>query len=148
MKKILHLHLKGEDFDAIKSGEKTEEFREVSETWIKQLGFPEPKVYHAIHLYRGYPKRGDRSKILKRKYRGYVIRKIEHAHFGNEPTWVFAIDVTVKKTRVAICAICEAEHELDVLAEGTWVQDEKRVRQTDYRCRHTGETFTHIGVAR
>lgn len=35
VQKILHLHLKGEYFDAIKSGEKTEEFREVSETWYR-----------------------------------------------------------------------------------------------------------------
>ena len=142
--KILHLHLKGEYFDAIKRGEKAEEFREVNETWIKQLGFPEPKPFDEVHLYRGYPKRGDRSRILKRKYRGYVVKKIEHEHFGTEPVWVFAIDVTVLRTRVAFCAICEKEHALDVLSVSSWVQDGKRVRCTDYKCRAAGETFTHL----
>lgn len=38
--KVLHLTLKKKWFDMIASGEKTEEYRDISEFWIKRLTNP------------------------------------------------------------------------------------------------------------
>lgn len=90
--KILHLHLKGEYFDAILSGEKKEEYRRNSQYWCDRLV---TRHYDEVWLYRGYPRTGDSKNILKRKYQGYRLLKINHPHFGKEPIQVFAIDVSV-----------------------------------------------------
>lgn len=98
-KKILHLNLKGEYFDQIKSGQKTEEFRRVTPYWQKRLvddkGQPIP--YDGILIKRGYPRRTDTDRILERKWEGWTIREITHPHFGDKPVKVFAISVTQQK---------------------------------------------------
>ena len=81
MKKILHLNLKGEYFDAIKNGTKLFEFREYNSYWKKRLiGID----YDEVHFKRGYPKSGDLEKIIISNYMGYELRDIRHKHFGNE----------------------------------------------------------------
>ena len=85
---ILHLNLKGEYFDAIKSGDKVEEYREYNDYWKKRL---EGRDYRIIHIKRGYPKKDDHLKIEYRPYRGYRIKTITHPHFSNKPTEVFSI---------------------------------------------------------
>jgi hypothetical protein len=88
----LQLALKAEYFDAIKSGEKTEEFRLATEYWTKRLRVP-IDTYETIILTKGYPKRGDPERTLELPWRGYTRKTIIHPHFGPEPVEVFAIIV-------------------------------------------------------
>lgn len=88
---ILTLPLKGEYFDAIKSGEKTEEFRLVTPYWTKRL---KGRSYAAVTLTLGYPGRGDAERRLTLPWRGYTVKTITHPHFGDDPVEVFAIKVT------------------------------------------------------
>lgn len=57
-KKILHLILKKEFFDQIKSGEKTSEFREFKAFWIKRLMQSNGSFKHfdLVHFRNGYHK--------------------------------------------------------------------------------------------
>jgi len=89
--RTLTLALKGEYFDAIKAGTKTEEFRQVTPYWRKRL---EGQRYDSIELTRGYPKRGDTTRRLVLPWKGYLLTTITHPHFGPDPVNVFAIDVT------------------------------------------------------
>lgn len=90
MKKILHLPLKGEYFDAIRDGSKTHEFR-LAAKWEKRLAGRE---FDEIVLTRGYPSKSDESRRLRRKWAGYERRRITHPHFGPDPVEVLAIDVS------------------------------------------------------
>lgn len=88
----LHLPLKGEYFDQIKSGTKPEEFRLANAYWRKRL---EGRTYDRIELTRGYPKRGDTERRLVLPWRGYRLTTLTHPHFGETPVEVFAINVEV-----------------------------------------------------
>lgn len=94
--KTLKLHLKFEYFDAIKAGEKREEFRLVSK-WQKVLqpeGLPNTSaIFEKIELYRGYPKKGDTKSLLVRPWKGWTIKRIRHPHFGPKEVHVYAIVV-------------------------------------------------------
>lgn len=87
---LLYLNLKGEYFDEIREGRKHEEYRLYNDYWMKRLLFRE---YTGIILRRGYPKSGDRSRMMERIWRGWTIKKIQHKHFGPKPVTVFAIRV-------------------------------------------------------
>ena len=91
----LILAVKKEYFDAIKSGEKTEEFRLFNAYWIKRLNNP-AKVYSRVIITLGYPKKGDPHRTLVFPYQGWTKKAITHKHFGAEPVDVFAI--TLSKT--------------------------------------------------
>lgn len=86
----LILPLKREYFDAIKSGEKVEEYRLVNAHWATRLV---GRDYGQIVLTLGYPKSDDWDRRILKPWRGYVIRTIQHPHFGPEPVRVFAINV-------------------------------------------------------
>ena len=86
----LHLPLKGEYFDQIKSGMKVFEYRQTNPYWSKRLIGRE---YDNIVLTRGYPRRDDCEKRLVLPYTGYRVMDITHPHFGPDPVEVFAIDV-------------------------------------------------------
>jgi len=86
----LHLSLKGEYFDAIRAGTKTEEYRLVTPYWSKRL---QGRGYERIELARGYPPLSDQSRRLICPWRGYTIKTITHPHFGPEPVRVYAINV-------------------------------------------------------
>ena len=88
--KPLILHLKGCYFDAIRSGSKGVEYR-LAEKWARRLI---GKEFSEIHLLRGYPKKGDTSRLLRRKWRGCKMEQITHPHFGQSQVCVVAIDVT------------------------------------------------------
>lgn len=90
MSGTLHLSLKGEYFDAIKSGEKLQEFRRCTPYWRKRL---EGREYTRIVLTKGYPARDDHERRLERPWRAYSIKTITHPHFGPDPVQVFAINV-------------------------------------------------------
>lgn len=86
----LQLALKSEYFDAIKSGEKVEEFRLYNDYWKKRLV---GRDYKQIILTKGYPKRDDESRKMYFQYSYYKVKTITHPHFGDEPVKVFAIRV-------------------------------------------------------
>ena len=88
MNDILHLNVKAEYFDAIKSGDKVEEYRLYNDYWKKRLV---DREYRLVAIKKGYPKRNDFSRIEVRHYRGYEVKTITHPHFGSEPVEVFAI---------------------------------------------------------
>jgi hypothetical protein len=90
VKRVLRLPLKGEYFDAIKSGEKKEEYRLVSTYWWRRLQSME---YDEILLTRGYPPATSLSRHLTRPWRGCEMRFITHPHFGHKPVQVYAIKV-------------------------------------------------------
>lgn len=90
----LTIPLKGEYFDAIRDGNKPEEFRLVTPYWRKRL---EGRNYEFIELTRGYPSRDDAARRLRLPWRGYRVTSITHPHFGEHPVEVFAIDVKVEK---------------------------------------------------
>ena len=89
--KTLHLPLKREYFDAIRSGTKPEEFRLRTPHWRKRL---EGREYDQIVLTLGYPSRNDHARRIVLPWRGYTIKTITHPHFGPNPVEVFAINVT------------------------------------------------------
>lgn len=86
----LHLNLKAEYFDAIKSGAKVEEFRKDTPYWRKRLA---GKTFDRIVLKRGYPKTGDSERTLVRPWTGMELKTISHPHFGALPVSAFAIKV-------------------------------------------------------
>jgi hypothetical protein len=86
----LVLPLKAEYFNAIKSGEKVEEFRLVNEYWRRRLTY---RHFDRIVLTLGYPKRDDHERRIVKPWRGYIMRTITHPHFGPDPVRVFAINV-------------------------------------------------------
>lgn len=90
----LHLALKGEYFDAIKAGMKTEEYRLCTPYWMKRLASPFG-LYDRIVLTRGYPPRGDAERRLVLPWQGYTIKTITHPHFGPHPVTVYAIGVRI-----------------------------------------------------
>ena len=95
--RILHLHLKFEYFDAIRSETKTEEYREF-DTWKDKLIDEKgnPIIFDQIKLYRGYPKSDDEGSHMLREFYGWKVIDLTHPHFGPDEVKVFAIDVTKK----------------------------------------------------
>lgn len=85
----LILNLKGIYFDAIESGEKTEEFRLVGAFWDRRLV---GRTYDCVIVAKGYPARGQADRRIVFKWKGYQKRTITHPHFGCEPVEVYAID--------------------------------------------------------
>lgn len=90
MTNTLTLPLKGEYFDQIVAGTKTEEYRERTPYWAKRLVGRE---YTNLVITKGYPKRDDRSRRIELPYRGFVEKTIMHPHFGGSVD-VFAIALT------------------------------------------------------
>ena len=86
--KILHLNLKTEYFDQIKSGHKKLEFRLVTDFWRKRL---ENKEYDRILIKKGYPKKDDKDSIIEFNWNGYIKQSITHPHFGDDEVEVYAI---------------------------------------------------------
>lgn len=88
----LQLAVNGEYFDAMKRGEKTEEYRLVNPHWGKRIY---GRWYDRLIITRGYPKKNDASKRIDIPYDGYEIKIITHPHFGPDPVKVFAIKVKI-----------------------------------------------------
>ncbi len=88
----LQLAVKGEYFDAIIRGEKTEEYRLCNDYWNKRIMFRE---YDRLIITKGYPKRDDSSRRIDVPYDGYEVKTITHPHFGDKPVKVFAIKVNI-----------------------------------------------------
>jgi len=89
----LQLAVNGEYFDAMKRGEKVEEFRLVNPYWGRRLF---GRDYDRLVITRGYPKREDTSRRIDIAYEGFEIKTITHKHFGPDPVKVFAIKVNLE----------------------------------------------------
>lgn len=87
----LILPLKGEYFDQIKAGIKTEEYRLCTEYWKIRI---EERTYDRIILTSGYPKRSDAGLRLALSWRGFHVKTIWHPHFGCQPVKVYVIPVS------------------------------------------------------
>lgn len=87
---VLRLALKAEFFNAIKKGEKKDEFRRCTEYWRKRI---EGREFSAVWLSLGYPKHNDPDRWIRRPWRGYEIRSIKHPLFGDSAVAVYAIKV-------------------------------------------------------
>jgi hypothetical protein len=88
----LHLNLKAEYFEQIKSGEKVFEYRLNTHHWRSRLHKGRHQ-FSEILIKSGYPKTTDTHRIIKRPWRGYEMQTIQHPHFGAAPVEVFAIRV-------------------------------------------------------
>jgi hypothetical protein len=88
----LHIPIKGEYFDQIRNGTKTEEYRLRNDYWERRL---RGRVFERVILTRGYPKGGgvEDETRLTLPWRGYREKTITHPHFGDEPVPVYAIAV-------------------------------------------------------
>lgn len=92
--KKLHLHVKTEYFEAIKRGDKDEEYRLHNAYWIKRLvDMPSgaKREFAGIVIYNAY-KPGAENR-LERPWRGWRLKGVTHKHFGPEEATVFAIRV-------------------------------------------------------
>lgn len=85
--KVLRLAVRKEYFYEIKAGIKKEEYRLIKPYWIKRLS----NKYDEVWITCGYPKNCEADKILKFKYNGFYIKKINHKEFGNSEIEVYAI---------------------------------------------------------
>lgn len=92
----LHLHVKSEYFEAIKRGEKTEEYRLYNDYWRHRLGGYYGgmgyvmEVFDFIVIHNAY-KPATPENVLTFPWRGWRLKTITHPHFGTEPVTVFAI---------------------------------------------------------
>jgi hypothetical protein len=95
MSGTLTLNLKAEYFEAIRLGEKTEEYRLYNKFWRTRIegAFRDQREFQWIKICLGYPKADDHEKILMRPWRGYKVKWITHPLFGPKPVAVFAIRV-------------------------------------------------------
>lgn len=89
----LQLAVKGEYFDAMKRGEKTEEYRLVNPYWGRRIF---GRDYDRLIITRGYPRADDHDRRIDIPYDGFEIKTITHKHFGDKPVKVFAIKVNIK----------------------------------------------------
>jgi hypothetical protein len=87
---VLVLPIKREFFEKIKSGEKTEEYREIKPYWTKRL---EKKGIVKIKLRVGYPSVETPDNTITCEYRGHTLKTIDSKVYGGE-TKVYAIDVS------------------------------------------------------
>lgn len=89
----LQLAVNGEYFDAMKRGEKTEEYRLVNAYWGKRLF---GRDYDRLIITRGYPRKDDSIRRIDIPYDGFEIKTITHKHFGDKPVKVYSIKVNLE----------------------------------------------------
>lgn len=89
--KDLILHVKKIYFEAIRDGKKLKEYRKQTPYWEKRLYNHE---YAAVQIHCGYPKANDSTRIIRRRWKGFIEETIIHEHFENKPVFVFSIDVS------------------------------------------------------
>lgn len=92
----LQLAVKAEYFHQIKSGEKTLEYRLLTDYWCKRL---EGREYDQLIITLGYPRKDDADRRIILPYRGFTVCNIQHKHFGPQRVRVYAIHLTDKGIR-------------------------------------------------
>jgi hypothetical protein len=86
---VLILFVKKKYFDQIKSGEKTEEYREIKGYWTKRIC---GKVIEKIFICGGsHAEKRTAENTLEFPWKGYEIKTIAHEFFGENPVLVYAI---------------------------------------------------------
>src|ERR1700751_1168388 len=85
---VLRLAVKRECFEAIKSGEKTEEYRLYNDYWRNRMS---KGPFDKIVITLGYPKKGDTERTLVFPWVGFDVKWINHKHFGTEDVQVYAL---------------------------------------------------------
>lgn len=91
----LVLAVKREYFEAMEAGKKSFEYRLFTPYWRKRLV---DRNYGRVVITLGYPKKTDESRRLYFPWRGAVVEKITHKHFGPTPVVVFAIPTSERIT--------------------------------------------------
>lgn len=91
--RTLMLNLKSEYFNQIKVGEKTEEYRLCTPYWQKRI---EGRVYDAVCICLGYPKKNDTERRILFPWSGYEKKTITHKLFGDKPVKVYAIKLKME----------------------------------------------------
>lgn len=89
----LQLAVNGEYFDAMKRGDKTEEYRLVNPYWERRIF---GRDYDRLIITLGYPNKDDSSRHIDIPYDGFEIKTITHKQFGDHPVKVFAIKVNIE----------------------------------------------------
>lgn len=90
--KTITFNLEKKYFEQIKSGLKTEEYREKKTFWTKRLV---NRHFDVVIIKMGYPKKGqDEGKVLYFKWKGYSEKKIKHEVFNDQTVDVYAIDLS------------------------------------------------------
>ncbi len=92
--KTLHLAVKREYFEQIKSGEKIDEYRLYNDYWRNRMS---KGPFTKIVITLGYPKKGDTERTLEFPWRGHDVKWINHPHFGPDDVSVYAIHLTEPK---------------------------------------------------
>ena len=115
----LVLPLKAVYFDAIRLGQKAEEFRLRTPYWRRRL---EGRTFDRVVLTKGYPPAGDEGCRLVREWRGFRETTITHPHFGDKPVEVFAIDVATPVASVKPWGNAVGGNHRDVWT-GRWVRE-------------------------
>lgn len=77
----LYLSLKKKWFDLIQSGEKKEEYREITPYWEKRI---RKKKFTHVHFTLGYPKKTDSSRHMIKEIKEIVIYR-GRPEWGAEP---------------------------------------------------------------
>lgn len=95
----LHLHVKTEYFNAVKSGEKTFEFRLLNKYWSDRLI---NKSYDRIVYYNAY-KPGTENR-MEFPWRGFHLVEIAHKHFGDQKVKCFAIGLSGSEANTPIAS--------------------------------------------
>lgn len=88
----LNLHVKTEYFEAIKRGEKNEEYRLHTGYWVKRLvEMPSGKKreFGNVVIHNAYMA-GNENRLTF-PWHGWILKTIMHPHFGPAPVTVFAI---------------------------------------------------------
>lgn len=95
----LQLAVKTEYFNQIKAKTKLEENRLYNDYWRRRLidNDGNAKVFDNVIITLGYPKRGDTEKTLIFPWRSWIIKDINHPHFGKDDVTVFAIQLKEQK---------------------------------------------------
>lgn len=122
--RALHLHVKGEYFDRIKFGKKTEEYRRFNSYWTARLNM---RSYDEVHILRGYPRKMDPERTIIFPWNSYYIKKITHKEFGEEPVDVYAIRLSHSKLdrceKVHHQPCCDPEELLGLETGAVWASD-------------------------
>lgn len=96
MEKVLYLPLMEKWFNLIKSGIKTEEYREITPYWKKRLmwkdnrGVWQYKTFSEIEFTLGYPKSSDISRRIRKKLMSIQIGKGKK-EWGANPNKVYFV---------------------------------------------------------
>ncbi len=88
--RVLQVAVEQQYFDAMLSGEKTEEYREANQYWTRRLA---GKEFDRVVITWGYPRKTDMKRRIELPFTGISKKTIRHPHFGNMDLDVFAINI-------------------------------------------------------